>query len=248
MNAFDYSHSADPVREDLSEAYRRAWEHISAPGTWLTGAERVAVAEETRRARSCALCAERKAALSPFTVDGEHEQAGVLPTPMADEVHRVTMDAARLTQAWHDSLIEEGLSEEAYVEALGVVGLVVSIDEFQHAMGLAFEPLPDPKPGEPSQYRPRGAVEGDAWVPMLDPKQTDEAERQLIAVAPGGDAPNIIRALSLVPDQVRALMDLHAAQYLSVEQMRGFETGRALNRPQMELVAGRVSALNECFY
>jgi AhpD family alkylhydroperoxidase len=30
--------------------------------------------------------------------------------------------------------------------------------------------------------------------------------------------------------------------------MGGMETGRAIDRSQMELVAGRVSALNECFY
>ena len=248
MTAFDYAESADPIRADLAEAHRRAWEHVAAPGTWLSAEERVAVAEETRRARSCALCAERKAALSPFSVQGEHDPVGVLPASMVDEIHRVTTDAARLTQAWHDGLVADGLSEEAYVEALGVAVLVISIDEFHHAMGLAPEPLPAPTPGEPSRVRPRGVVEGEAWVPMVDPAQADDDVRALIPVLPGGRAPYVVRALSLVPDQVRAWQEVAAAQYLTIEQMRGFETGRAIDRSQMELVAGRVSALNECFY
>jgi hypothetical protein len=52
MSAFDYSHSVDPIREDLAESYRRTWKHVATPGTWLTGAERIAVAEETRRAHA----------------------------------------------------------------------------------------------------------------------------------------------------------------------------------------------------
>lgn len=40
------------------------------------------------------------------------------------------------------------------------------------------------------------------------------------------------------------------AQYLSFEGMGDFDrpAGRVLNRMQIELVAGRVSAMNECFY
>ena len=34
------------------------------PGTWLTGAERVAIASETRNAPNCTLCKQRKDALS----------------------------------------------------------------------------------------------------------------------------------------------------------------------------------------
>jgi hypothetical protein len=60
--------------------------------------------------------------------------------------------------------------------------------------------------------------------------------------------PNVIRAMSLVPDAVRDLMTLSAVHYLPPERTVDLREGRALGRPQMELVAGRVSALNECFY
>ena len=32
------------VRDDLSEAYRLAWEHIAQPGSWWTAAQRVELA------------------------------------------------------------------------------------------------------------------------------------------------------------------------------------------------------------
>ena len=52
------------IRDDLVEAHDRAWAAIAAPGTWLTGERRVAVAAEIRRARTCAQCARIKAAIT----------------------------------------------------------------------------------------------------------------------------------------------------------------------------------------
>lgn len=249
MACFEYRDGPDAIRPDLSDAHRRTWEHVAAPGTWLSGEQRVAVADETRRARRCRLCAERKAALSPTVLEGEHEwdAASPLPPALIDAIHRVTTDAQRLTQAWHDRLLVAGVADEAWVEALGVATLVIGIDAFHQAMGLPLEPLPEPQPGDPSRTTPAGVVLGEAWVPMVDPKRSDPETRKLLS-GPGGRAPLVVRALSLVPDQVRAWMDLSAAQYLSGPRMASMDTGRSLDRSQMELLAGRVSALNECFY
>ena len=247
MIAFDYSASPDPIRDDLAAAHRRAWQHIASAGTWLTGAERVAVARETRNAQNCALCAERKSALSPYSIAGEHDHDGVLPEAMVDEIHRVTTDAQRLTNTWYESLLAEGLPAERYVEALGVSVLVISIDAFHDAMGLGRESLPIPEEGEPSQYRPSGVVDGDAWVPTVDLKRANARDKGMLA-GPGGRSAGVILALSLVPDQVRAWQDLAGGQYLSMDQMQRFDTVRAIDRSQIELIAGRVAALNECFY
>ncbi len=250
MDYFDYSKRADPIRDDLVAAHRRTWEHIGVAGTWLNGVERVAIADETRRARGCALCAERKAALSPFAVAGEHDHAGVLAGPLVDVVHRVTTDAGRLTESWYKSVLSSGISAESYVEAVGVAVLVISVDAFHDAMGIPFEPLPEPKPGEPTRQRPAGArvEEGVAWVPVLGPSTCGPEDADLFAGLPPGPAPNVIRALSLVPSEVRAWHDLAAAQYLSARQMQDPVSPRAIDRAQIELLAGRVSALNECFY
>ena len=65
-----------------------------------------------------------------------------------------------------------------------------------------------------------------------------------------GWAPNVLRALTLVPDALRGWRDLAGAQYLSFAGMKNMvkDEARTINRMQMELVAGRVSAVNECFY
>ena len=60
---------------------------------------------------------------------------------------------------------------------------------------------------------------------------------------------NVIRAMSLVPDAVRSLQELSAAHYLALKDVRDPNARMpALERPQVELIAGRISALNECFY
>jgi len=241
MTAFQYDSGPDPIRDDLAQAYRAAWKHISAPGTWLTGEQRVAVAAETHSARDCALCRERKQALSASAVQGEHDCADTLPTALVDAVHRVTTDAARLTETWYRGLLEQGISADEYVETLGVAVVVISIDRFHHALGIPLEPLPQPLAGEPTRERPDGVVEGEAWVPMRE-------ARKVAADVGMPTAPFVIRALSLVPAEVASWQRVSAAQYLGTDQMMRFGKVRAIDRSQIELVAGRVSAVNECFY
>ena len=57
-----YDHAPYAVRQDIVDTHVRAWRHIAAPGTWLTGERRLAIAAETRNAAACSLCGERKAA------------------------------------------------------------------------------------------------------------------------------------------------------------------------------------------
>lgn len=247
MAAFDYRQAPDPIRPDLVEAHRAAWQHIARPGTWLTGVERVAVAGETRRARSCALCTKRKSALSPYADPQSHDASQALEAALVDAIHRVTTDASRLTRRWYESLGAQGVSDERYVEALGVAVIAISVDAVHRALGLPLEPLPSPEAGEPTRVRPGGLTRDEAWVPMIDASQAAPSERDLFGRGPLGAA-YVMRALTLVPAEVRAWRELSGAQYLSLGRMTRLETGKTLDRAQMELVAGRVSALNDCFY
>ena len=55
----------------------------------------------------------------------------------------------------------------------------------------------------------------------------------------------------LAPDEVRTLNDLGGAHYIAhglVRDPSATKEGGALSRAQIELVAGRVSILNDCFY
>ncbi len=245
--AFEYSGATDVIRADLGDAHRTAWVHIANPGNWLNGTERVAIANETRRARHCELCARRKASLSPYADPEQHPAVNALSAALVDAIHRATTDASRLTRQWHAGLAAHGVSNEQYVEALGVAVLAISVDAFHHAMGLPLEPLPAPEPGESTRVRPQGLVFDQAWVEMIDPAQVGAAERDLFGPGPLGAA-YVTRALTLAPREVRAWRALSAAQYLSPGRMTRLETGKTLDRAQMELIAGRVSALNACFY
>ncbi len=242
----DYSAAGIPVGEGVRDAHRRLLEHIRTPGSWWSGAQRVAIMAETRQATSCRLCARRKEALSPGHVDGDHDTRGTLPAGMVDVIHRVRTDPGRLSRAWFDGVVPAVLSDGEYVELIAVVALTAGLDFFARSLGIACFPLPEPLPGEPSRQRPAAARGGTAWVPMLACEDAVGSEADLYEGL--AFVPNIVRALSLVPTEVKALQCSSAAHYLRVEDIIDPAARRSLERPQMELIAARVSALNQCFY
>ena len=248
MHSVSYADCGNDVRGEFAASHSRFWARLSAPGAWFTSAERIDIAREVRVARTCPFCAERKMALSPNLVSGAHAHASALSSAAVDAVHRITTDASRITESAYTQILAAGLSAGEYVEIVGTVVAMVSIDSFATALGLPLRELPEPGAGEPSRYSPAAAAHSeDAWVPMLPAENADTPEADLWV---SGRTGNVIRAMSLVPDEVRTLCDLLAANYLPMGMLRkaGADAGRALNRSQMELVSGRVSALNECYY
>ena len=247
LNDISYSQAPYPVRGDFAASHSRYWARLAAPGDWLTGRQRVEVAAEVRQAPQCALCRRRKEALSPYQVDGAHEAATGLPEVMVEVVHRVVTDSARLTKSWFDGVMRQGLSEEQYVEIIGTVVSVFSIDEFCRGLGLPLNELPEARPGEPKGYRPEAAVDAGAWVPLLPPVVAGTPDADLWEGAMSGF---VIRALGLVPDEVRTLLDLNDAHYLEVDKVWNVTRSPqgTLSRMQTEVIAARVSALNGCFY
>jgi hypothetical protein len=256
MPHFQYQDSPFQIREDIKQAHADYWQRLSSPGSWWTGAQRIAIANEVRRATSCHYCQQRKEALSPYNFSGEHNAGdgpiseGVssagLSTDAIDAIHRIVTDQTRITKTWIDGLADAGLSHEAYVELTGVVVAVFSIDEFNRGLGLSLEPLPQAQFGEASHYRPPQAEQGVGFVPMIPANGAVGQESDLWSER----SANVLRALSLVPNAVREWRALSSAQYLSIQGMANLikQDDRSINRMQMELVAGRVSSINECFY
>jgi hypothetical protein len=236
-----------PIRDDLAAAQQRAWTRLARPGRWWTGAERVAIAAEARDALDCRLCARRKAALSPYAEDGAHDSRGALPDRTVEAIHRIRTDPGRITQAWVDSLIAQGLDAEHYVELIGVVVTTVAVDTFCNGLGLPLRPLPEPQPGAPTRVRPAGAALGGAWVPWVDGRNVGPGEAWLYPA--GRPGANIRKAMSLVPEEAHGFFDLVEAQYIPGPAMRDYAREyRAISHPQIELLAGRVSAINRCEY
>lgn len=233
------------ARDELLDAHAGAWAWIAKPGTWLDGPARIAVVREIRHAAGCALCKARKDALSPFAVDGDHDALGDLGATKVEAIHRLSTDPGRLSQAWVDGLIAEGLSDGAYIEIAGIVAMTMMMDAFTWAAGTAPGEVPKPEPGDPSGYRPPGARKADAWVALVSPDDVVESDGDLYGVM----SPGVHRALSLVPDSKRAYWELGEPHYIPMSELRNADTQvRAISRAQIEILASRTSALHQCVY
>jgi hypothetical protein len=125
------------------------------------------------------------------------------------------------------------------------VASVVSVDTFCRGIGLPPHPFPIPLDGAPSRTRPGSARDEGAWVSTIPNGKATGPESDLYR---GGTTPNIGRALSLVPDELRGLHELGAAHYFPFAQVMDVRQRRSLSRAQIEFMATRVSALNRCFY
>ena len=182
-----------------------------------------------------------------MAVDGTHDSLGGLPEIAVEIAHRVRTDPGRLGERWYQDVIARGLTEEQYVEIVSVVAHTVAIDTMMRGLGLDILPLPAAEPGSPSRYRPEEAIPGNAWVPWIEPTGANVSEA---GIYPSDRPPaNIMKAMSLVPDEVRSFFDLVTHQYLPGAVMRDFSREyRAISHAQIELLAARVSALNRCLY
>jgi len=250
---FSFAQTSFTVREDLPQAFAYVWQKLSHAGSWFSAEDRIAIAQEVRQARQCKLCAERALALSPNSVKGSHTSHTNLPAAVIDAVHRITRDASRLSPAYLEQFYAAGYSDSHYIELLGIVVALVSIDTFHDALSLPHEALPTPAVSAdqgslPDQYRPPGASDSGAWVPTVSPDVLTAPEADMYGGAPS--AGNVLSAMSLVPDSVRMLIKLSNAQYLEPSEVPNPNSngGRAISRSQIELIAGRVSSINECFY
>lgn len=198
-------------RSDLVENLEKTWANLAGPGAVWTGAERLAIAAEARRARN------------------QEPSGDVLPPPAIEAARLLAADPAAARRSWLESLIADGLDYERYVELLGVVARLVAVDTFSEALGLSPTPLPETVAGRPTGETDPTARPARGWVPVV-----------------GGTS--ITQALSLIPSENAELERFHGPMYLTFEEMSDPLIARGLTRPQMELVASRTSAFNECFY
>lgn len=235
-----------PIRANFAMALDEAWSRLARPGTWWSGAERIAIAAEVRNADSCKLCRQRKAALSPYTMAGEHDTCSQLPADAIEAIHRLKTDAGRITEKWLRGITDGPLGEERYVEIVAVVAMVTALDTFDRSLGRTLQELPQPVAGEPTRVRPVGAKRDIAWVATLDPANMATGDLNPFVVH--GDK-NIHRGVSLVPQEVFNFFDLDVELYLRDEEIRDFDTEyRAISHAQIELIAARASSINACFY
>lgn len=192
----------------------------ASPGATLTGIERHQVALRSRRAMAVA------SSRSPISASRDDDVTGDSREWLVD---RITTAAATIRPAHIDQLGDAGLTDSTYVEILGLVARLQAVDTFCFAIGAELPELPAPIDGPPTGIVADEAALLGGWVPTVGP----------------ASPPN---ALTLLPDEHEAMLDLHGALYLSVEGMADLDADRGLHRTQMEYVAARTSLLNECFF
>ena len=224
-----------PIRESIALSHSDAIAAFAKAGTWFTGEQRLAILAESRQAHMCSLCDRRKMALSPYSEKGEHDSRGDLPDNIVEVIHRLITDSGRLTQSWFTSMLETGLSGEEYVEIVGVVSTSIILDSFALALGAEQLEPGDAVAGEPDKTTNDDVFDGGAWVPMLN--LTQEMTDTGLPTAP-----NILRAMGLVPSAIQHFFGVMRSHYALAD------LDFAINRSQTELIAARVSSLNQCFY
>jgi hypothetical protein len=220
------------VRDDLISAHRQAWEALARPGTWWTGHQRKELAATALAAMTATDPLPPWTA--PSTVDGWLPEDLVAPRAAHDAIYRIATHAATLTESWYVGMRDE-LTDLAYVEIVAIACTVAAVVAFRRAAGLEPWDLPSPVDGEPSRTVPDGLVQAAMnWVRVTSPADEQAA---------------VVQAFTSVPAELDRLWTLAAAQYIpNLEMVDPRWTRGTLSRPQIELVAARVSQLRECFY
>ena len=194
---------------------------MASPGARLIAARRVQIAEVARDAY--------------LAVDPSPPWVRPYGDPALDVAYRIARHAGTITEQWYEQVITDGMHPLEWIEILGVVIATVPPIAFARAVGLSMPGLPSPIAGEPTGREAEELAPAKLnWVPVA---------------APADQVASVVQALSALPDEWENLWRLAAAQYMSDRQMDDPLWNRGtLTRPQMELIAGRLSLIRECFF
>lgn len=222
-----------PVRDDLTEAHRLAWDHLASPGSWWTGAARIELATT-----ALAAIADPDPLPPWVAVTSTERLAPVLLAPRVahDLAYRLARHAGTITYGVYRAAADE-LGELPYVELCGIVSTVAAVAHFCRNIGVPVPPLPAPIGGPPTGERPERLVRPQFnWVMVAEP--ADEVAA-------------VVQAYTAVPGEHCNNWRLADAQYMPVAEMVHPDWSRrrgGLSRAQMELVAARLTRLRDCFY
>ena len=147
-----------------------------------------------------------------------------------------------------DNALDAGLSEAEYIELIGVTTRSISLDIFSKGVGLPYATYENPENSVPTKQLPTFLKKEGAWIRTIPAGDSGGTDGKKLY----GDiqAPFIFRALSLVPDEAKEVMTISTTQYVPAKKLMSLEFSheKEFGRSLVELVAGRTSALNECFY
>ncbi|MBK8332284.1 MAG: hypothetical protein IPL07_07820 [Acidimicrobiaceae bacterium] len=209
------------IRADLAEAHRQSLQHVASPGARLDAERRLQIA----------------AAATQGYLAAEPPPPWVRPfaDPALDVAFRLARYAGTITQEWYEQVITEGMHPLEWVEIVGIVVATVPPLAFARAAGRALPEFPPSVAGQPHGREAAELAPATLnWVPVAAPADTTAS---------------VVQALSALPGEWDNMWRLAEAQYMSDAQMADPLWNRGtLSRPQMELAAGRISRVRECFF
>jgi hypothetical protein len=237
-----YQDSNFPISEQTDKLHRAQLLSFSEPGTWGSATMRRAIAAEARKAR-CEAGAQESIGDEPLA------ETAQLPEAARRLARAVAHGGIEIDRAFCEQTQADGVTEGAYVEIVGIVARVAHLDVFARGVGIPSRPLGEAvEEREPTFARPAEATkEGFFTASIPNAPAGGEVAKALFGQK---SAPNILRSLSLVPDEARRLIAVITEEYYSTQARTDltYSPQAALSRPQLEFVAARVSALNQCFY
>ena len=237
-----YADSRYPVSPTVETLHFDEIQSYARSGTWGSAAQRSAIAATARMAQ----CEQ---GLQESVGDEKLAAQAKLPDAAVRLARAVAVDSENINRKFCQDIQAQGVTEGAYVEIVALVSRLSNLDVFARGLGLPPRKLLEPADATlPSFERPAEAVDEGfftASVPSA-PKGGALAE-SLYGKGPAG---NILRAVSLVPDEARRVITLVSQQYFRAEHLLNFNatSDHALSRAQIELVATKVSEHNQCFY
>ena len=235
-----YKNATIPVRKEIESLHETQMRSLAASGTWWSGPERKYFAMETRSA----ILGQNRSLRLPET----SERSSAILEAAKKVVSEVASSGRNISRHTLDNALESGIKEGEYVEVIGVVTRTVCLDIFCTGLGIPCLPLPTPTNEVPPKSNPTCLADEGAWLKTIPSgtKGGTDSSNLYGQIA----APFIFRALSMVPDEARQVMDLTNTQYVPPEELMNFTFSHedTFGRPEIELVAGRTSVINECFY
>ena len=210
------------VPSEITKAQRASWETIARGTRHWSSEQRLDIARQARAARR-----QRQELLFNRSYPDS-----LLSSTALEATRTIAAEAAKITRSWASTQIAE-LGPSAYIELVSIVVTITAIDAFAEALGRPHEPLPPPSSHILEPTDNTEVTDIGAYVPMQDSWQ----------------GPNVSRALSLVGSANALFMSNVAVMYTGKDQDFGeMVWDSPLSRPQVELLAARVSSINECFY
>ena len=237
-----YADAEYPISADTEKLHADQLRSFARPGTWRTAAQRTAIAATARKAR-------RDAGVQESVGDEDLAALCDLPDAAVRVARAVALGGIEIDRAFCTQAQADGVTEGAYVEIVGLVARLAHLDVFARGIGVPSRKLAEPVDDkEPSRERPAEA-QSEGFFTSTVPNWP-EGGALAESLFGKGPAPNILRSLSLVPDEARRLIAIMNQEYFSGETISNFtlSTHEALSRPQIEIVAAKTSEFNQCFY